>query len=371
MPLLAALVLMLDQRIELQLPLVIVLAVIALRWQPGTTWRGQRALVALGLAAAYLVLNAAVTLSDPTGVSDSWWAAPVRVWLFYVLLIGVATALSSKRFDREAVFRTLEWLFVLKLLIVGFEGYTFLQTGEPREQPLFNMVVAPDTLLGVRFTSSYDFLFALLVLSPRRQLLRLSLLAGVIVVSETRALLLLSVLLLAWRWWQGHSTWRLAAIVAIPAALAIAAMLTLGTQEEAAPRVVQLSGSSLDDKLEQIDAVGELLPSPHLLIGRGLGASMPGIVRDEARPYSYEAQTAVLLWQGGLLFFAVHLFVICLYVRRRRVVGILLILGLGLLNPTLFSLASAFFLVSLGRTLNQPHPKHDGSYRGLAVHAQR
>jgi hypothetical protein len=67
-------------------------------------------------------------------------------------------------------------------------------------------------------------------------------------------------------------------------------------------RLLQIRGSSVNDKLEQILAVIENFKMSHLIFGTGLGVSLPGIVRDDARPYSYEAQTPVLLWQGGIFF---------------------------------------------------------------------
>jgi hypothetical protein len=364
-------ILALDQRIELQLPLMVLLAIVALHRLPADSWQPGKAVLVLLFAALYLATNSVVTFTDTAGVSNVWWAAPVRIWLYYVLLIALATVLHTRRFDGDAVFRVLEWLFVLKVLVVAVEGFFLWQTGEPRERPLFNIVLDSDTLLGVRFTSSYDVLFALLALSPRRQLPRLTLLAAALLISETRALLLLSALLLGWRLWKQASPWALVATAAVPVAASIAVILALGTAEDATPRLVQLSGSSVDDKVEQMEAASQLVVSPYLLTGRGLGASMPGIVRDEARPYSYEAQTPVLLWQGGLMFFLVHLTIVFAYVRRHRVAAAMLVLGLGFLNPTLFSLASAFFLITFGTALDSAHATDTRPHRGADLHPQR
>lgn len=363
-----ALILALDQRIELQLPLLLLLAAFALARVPGTAWHANKAQLALLVATGYLLTNSVITFIDPTGVADSWWAAPVRIWLFYVLLIGVATALSSRRHDSEAIFRTIEWLFVLKLLIVAFEGLYLLQSGEPRERPLFNIILSNDSLLGARFTSSYDVLFALLALSSRRPTIRLGLLAAALVITETRALLLLSLLFLAWRLLRDRSVWSLVAGLLLPTIGAVAVISMLVADQETTPRLTQVGGSSLDDKAEQIDAVGPLIISPYLLTGRGLGASIPGIVRDDTRPYSYEAQAPVLLWQGGLLFFAVHLFILWLYGGRHRFMAILLVLLLGSLNPTLFGLASAFFVVCFGRVVDAPHDQRTYPHRDPDLH---
>ena len=140
--------------------------------------------------------------------------------------------------------------------------------------------------------------------------------------------------------------------------------------DDAQPRLTQLSGSSLDDKLEQIDAVSGLIVSPYLLTGRGVGATIPNIVRDELRPYSYETQTPVLLWQGGLLFYLVHCGIIWSYTRGHRLIGLLIVLGLGFLNPTLFSFASAFFLTSFGTTVRQAHEPKQRPHSCAALHAQ-
>jgi len=371
MPLLLAAILALDQRIELQLPLMALLAIVTVHRLPAGSWQPGKAVLALLFAALYLATNSIVTFTDIAGVSDLWWAAPVRIWLYYVLLIALAVALGASRSDGETVFRVLEWLFVLKVLVVAVEGYVLWQTGEPRERPLFNIVLDSDTLLGVRFTSSYDFLFALLALSPRRQLPRLALLGAAVLISETRALLLLSALLLGWRLWKQGSPLALVATAAIPVVASIAVILALRTAEDATPRLVQLSGSSVDDKVEQIEVASQLIVSPYLLTGRGLGVSMPGIVRDDARPYSYEAQTPVLLWQGGLMFFLVHLTIVFAYVRRHRLAAVALVLGLGFLNPTLFSLASAFFLLTFGTALDSAHATSIRPHRGADLHPQR
>jgi hypothetical protein len=371
MPFLLAAVLALDQRIELQLPLMVLLAVVAARKLPPGTWQPGKAVLALLFAAGYLAVNSVVTLTDTPGVSDLWWAAPVRVWLYYVLLIAMATVLDARRFDGDSVFQVLEWLFLAKVLIVAVEGYVLWQTGEPRERPLFNIVLDTDTLFGVRFTSSYDFLFALLAVSPRHRVRRMSLLVVAVLVSETRALLLLSLIMLAWRLWSIRSPWVVLASAAAPVIAAIAVVTSLGAGTESSPRLLQTTGSSVDDKLEQLDAVSGLIVSPYLLTGRGLGVSMPGIVRDDLRPYSYEVQTPLLLWQGGLLFFAFHLAIVCAYIKRRRVAAILLVLGLGFLNPTLFSLASAFFLTAFGKALGPPNDSARHPVRDTGLHTQR
>lgn len=370
---LLAFLLALDQRIELQLPLLVALAtMLLLRQGPGSIAPLRKAAVVLAVAALYLLANAAATHVDAVGVADTWWAAPVRVWLFYLLLVAVAAVMDNARFDAENVFRTLEWLFVFKLVIIAFEGFVLLSTGEPRERPLFNVIIATDSLLGVRFTSSYDILFALLALSPRRQVLRLALLAAMLVATETRALMLLSMALLFWRVLQDRSVWALVAGVAVPALLVAGAVVLLNDSAadgESGSRLAQIQGSSLDDKFEQVDAVSQLLPSGHLLIGRGLGVSMPGIVRDEARPYSYEAQTAVLLWQGGVLFFFVHVGILWAYARPPRLVPIAIVLLLGLLNPTLFGLASAFLVLAFGRVIERPSNRVARAHRRRPVHA--
>lgn len=370
MPFLLATVLALDQRIELQLPLLLSLTIIAARQQPAA-WRADGAVIALVAAAAYLLLNSLVTFIDPNGISSNWWAAPVRVWLYYVMLIAMATVMASRHLEGDRLFQILEWLFVFKVIVVAFEGYALWQTGEPRQRPLFNIILDADTLFGVRFTSSYDFLFALLVLSPRHLMRRLALIAGLLLISETRTLLLLALLLFTWRLWRARSPWLVITAFAIPVALAGTAAFWQMGPGDTSPRLFQYSGSSLDDKLEQVEAVNELLWSPHLLTGRGMGVSMPGIVRDELRPYSYEAQVPVLMWQGGLLFFVVHISIVFAYVRRHRFAAILLVLGLGVLNPTLFSLASAFFLTALGKAVDRPHERRQNPIRNPRLHAQR
>lgn len=370
---LLALLLALDQRIELQLPLLVALAaMLLLRLGPASVATLRKAGFVLAAAALYLIANAVATHVDAVGVSDAWWAAPVRVWLFYLLLVSLAAVMDFHRFDAEKVFRTLEWLFVFKLAIIAFEGFVLLSTGEPRERPLFNVIIATDSLLGVRFTSSYDILFALLALSRRRQLLRLALLAAILVATETRALMLLSLVLLLWRVLQDRSVWTLVAGLAVPAVLlagAVAVVSESASDGEGGSRLAQIQGSSLDDKFEQIDVVADLLPSAHLAIGRGLGVSMPGIIRDEARPYSYEAQTAVLLWQGGLLFFAVHIAILWAYAVPPRAVPIVIVLALGLLNPTLFGLASAFLVLAFGRVLDRSSNRVAAPHRRRPVHA--
>jgi hypothetical protein len=369
MPFALALILALDQRIELQLPLLLALTAVVVLRVKGVVWRPGTAAAALALAAAYLATNAVITFTDPTGVADSWWAAPVRIWVFYLLLIALATSLSAPSHDGETMFRTLEWLFLLKLLVIAFEGVHLLQTGEPRERPLFNIILSADSLIGARFTSSYDMLFALLALSARRQHLRLLIVAAALVITETRALLLLSALMLAWRLVRDRSAFSLMAAVLIPVLGAVGAITVLLAEQDNTPRLAQISGSSLDDKIEQIDVVSDLILSPYLLTGRGLGASLPGIVRDDARPYSYEAQTPVLLWQGGLMFFALHLFMLWLYGGRHRLIAIVLVLLLGVLNPTLFGLSSAFFTVAFGRVFDRPHASRPDAHRHPAVHA--
>jgi hypothetical protein len=371
MPLALAFVLALDQRIEWQLPLVLLLALVALRASPGARLHGGRAALALLAAGGYLIVNSLVSLTDPAVLASNWWAAPLRVGVFYVLLIALAAAMSARTFDADAVFRTLEWLFVLKLAVAAFETAVLLQTGEPRERPLFNIIISNDALLGVRLTSSYDVLFALFALSQRRVALRLSLLAAVLLLTETRALVLLSLLLLAWRVWRERSPWALAAGLALPALVLGGSIAALSESAGTVSRLVQLEGSSLDDKLEQIDAVRTLILSHTLPIGRGLGATVPNIVRDEARPYSYEAQGPVLLWQGGLMFFAVHLSILWAYGTRFRALAIAIVLGLSLLNPTLFALASAFLVLALGKMFppSAPHARRTATLRHPAVHA--
>jgi hypothetical protein len=373
MPILLALTLALDQRIELQLALLVMLGAAAALRRERVAWQFGKAAMVLGFAALYLVANSVITWTDPYAVPDNWWAAPVRIWLFYGMLVVVAALMKTHRFDAEAVFRTVEWLFLIKVLIVALEGYTLLATGEPRERPLFNIVLDEDTLTGARFTSSYDFLFALLALSGRHPARRLTLLAAAIVISETRALLLLSLLFLEWRLWVARSPWALLAAAAVPLATATAVVALLASAGEgASPRVLQISGSSLDDKLEQVEAASKLIDaSPYLITGRGLGATMPGIVRDELRPYSYEAQVPVILWQGGLLFFVVYLTIAFAYVGSHGKVATALLLALGFLNPTLFALASAFFLTAFGKALDSNVHTRLADDRDPGLHAQR
>lgn len=363
MPLLLALLLALDQRVELQLPLLLLAAVVA--WFRSPRPVDSPALAAtrkvLLAAAAYLLLNSVVTHVDQVGVTETWWQAPVRVWLFYLSLGALAFLIEARHMDREDLFRTLEWLLLVKLVIIAFEGAIVLQTGEPRDRPLFNIILAPDSLLGVRFTSSYDVLFALLALSRQKQLLRLVLLAAVVVLTETRALMFLAAALLAWRLARDGSLASVAAGILVPAIAAVGLVAYVGSESDTAPRLAQIEGSSLDDKIEQIDTVESRWMGPHLLTGRGLGVSLPGIIRDEQRPYSYEAQTPVLLWQGGLMFFALHVWALWLFARRSPTIPIVLVLLLGFLNPTLFGLASAFLVIAFGPLANTahetPHPR--------------
>ena len=371
MPFGLAAVLALDQRFEFQLPLILLLAGYALRRVPGTRLHAGRLAVVLALVALYLVANSAAGLMNDAGLAETWWAAPLRVGLFFVMLAALATALSSPRLGPETVFRTLEWLLLLKILVAIFEVSFILQTGQPRERPLFNIILSSDSLIGFRLTSSYDVLFAMLALSSRHMGRRLMMLAVVLVLTETRALLLLSVLFMGWHLYRERSPLALALGLAIPAASALLAVSALMADQSASTRLTQFEGSSLSDKQEQIEAVADLALSPYLLTGRGLGVSIPNIIRDEARPYSYEAQSIVLLWQGGLLFFAVYLTVLWVYGTHYRPFGMLLILGLGALNPTLFALASAFMLVALGKlspAAETPQEHHD-PLRDPAVHA--
>jgi hypothetical protein len=369
-PIALAVILALDQRIEWQLPLLLMVTVVAVLRVPGTHWQASKAAAAMVVVIVYLVANSLVGLTDETGLATNWWAAALRVGIFYMLLIALATAMSGPRFDGESVYRTLEWLLLLKVAIAVFEVYYLLQTGEPRERPLFNIILSSDSLLGFRLTSSYDALFAMLALSRRHALRRLLLLAAVLTLTETRALLLLSVFFLGWRLYRERSPWALAVGLAVPVAGMVLAVSALSQSSDTAPRLTQLEGSSLSDKQEQIEAVGKLIVSPYLLTGRGLGVAIPNIVRDEARPYSYEAQTLVLLWQGGFLFYALHLSILWAYGKQNRLVAIFIIVGLGILNPALFALASAFLLVAIGKISTNPlQTSPDASHRHPALHA--
>lgn len=349
MTFLLALTLALDQRIEIQFLLLLALCVYSARRTPRSKLNQGKATIALVAATGYLIVNSVVTLTDPVGVSSGWWAAPVRIGLFYVMLVMLATIMSSSHFDGERAFVTLEWLFLIKLLIAALEGWYILKTGEPRERPLFNVILSSDSLIGVRLTSSYDVLFATLALSSRRPAFRLLLLACILVLTETRALVLLSLLFLGWRMMRERSPWLMVAGLALPVAIMLGAIMVLAQQNETSSRLTQVEGSSLDDKIEQIDAVTSQLNLAYLVTGRGLGASLPNVIRDENRPYSYEAQVPVLLWQGGLMFFVTHLGILWAYGIRKQAIGIFIILLLATLNPTLFSLSSGFLIIALGK----------------------
>lgn len=352
MSFLIALALALDQRIELQALVVLGMTIFA-KWRlPGTRFDSHRALLVALVAGTYLALNAAVALTNPAGLADNWPAAPARIMIFFLLLMCLATVTSAPKLDAEAMFRVLEWLLLLKLTIAGGELGLFLLTGEWRERPLFNVILSTDSLLGVRLTSSYDILFCLLTLSRRRVWLRAAMLVTVLLLTETRAVLLLSALFLGWRALAGNLT-------ALAVAVVLALGIGLGAQwlqqsgnvdgNPGGTRLTQLAGSSVSDKLEQVDAVKDLLLSPYLITGRGLGMVVPNLVRDEARPYSYEAQTVVLLWQGGVLFFAVYVGVMLAYGGRAGLASTSIVLGLGLLNPMLFAFASAFLLLAMDK----------------------
>jgi len=354
---LLALLIALDQRIELQfLLLILMTSTLLVRRGLVSKVALQKAFWLLLLATLYLSMNSVATHLSDAGVSASWWAAPARVWLFYVMLVALAALLDAHRFDAEKAFQTLEWLFAVKLTIILIEGYMLLNGGELREKPFFNIIITSDSLLGIRFTSSYDILFALLALSRRRLLIRLALLAGILLLTETRALMFLSMVLLIWQFIRAPSVGVLVGSFVVPLAFILMASTFIGDSRigdsrsgSEATRLTQIQGSSIDDKVEQIKSLADLLPSPHLLVGRGLGVSMPGLIKDESRPYSYEVQTAVLLWQGGMMFFLVHILILWSYAFRPRIVPVLIVLGLGLLNPSLFSLSTAFFILVFNR----------------------
>jgi hypothetical protein len=344
--LLLAIVLSLDQRIEYQFPLVIFTALYALKKIPGTKLLKNKATFSLFIITAYVVLNSLVALTDPVGLASNWMAAPARLIVFVVLLIALTTATSSPKYDSEATYRTLEWLVGIKVLICIVEFYIFLKSGEIRERPLFNIILSADSLFGVRVTSSYDVLFSLFALSRRRVSIRLSLLLLVLVLTETRALLMMSVIFFAWRLYQEKAK---TAIIsgAFVAAMIVGNYFLIQLTEQTSSRLTQVDGSSLSDKIEQIEMASHLIPSPYIITGRGLGMTMADLIRDEARPYSYEAQAVVLLWQGGLLFYAAYIAVMSAYGGRTKYISIGIIIILGTLNPALFALASAFLLVGL------------------------
>lgn len=357
---LTALILALDQRIEIQLLLLVGVAAMSLWHAEDVRWQFGKTVVALGVATGYIALNTAVMFIDAPELGKGWWQAPLRIWIFFLILSFISPMATAQSRDSDAPFKTIEWLFIVKLLLIAVEGMYILRVGAPRERPLFNIILSPDSLFGVRFTSSYDFLFALLALSPRRQLRRLSIIGVIIIVSETRLVFLLAGMLLGWRLLGSKRVLQMLLVSVPPVLILVGVIAHFAQQSEKTPRILQISGSSLGDKIEQIDAVGQLLRAQFLLVGKGLGVSLPGIVRDETRPYSYEAQVPVLVYQGGLLFFAVYSFIVGLYIRRHLALGLTFIFLFSMLNPTMFSLAAAYFLAVFSACLDQrePHAAH-------------
>lgn len=350
---LLALALALDQRIEWQLPAVLVVTMLSLRRSASVHWQPGKTIAALVLAGAYIALNTAIMFMDAPRLSEAWWQAPIRIWLFFLLLSLIVPTVNAQSTHPDAPFRVIEWLFVVKLLLIVAQGLVILRTGMLPERPLFNIIISPDALLGVRFTSSYDFLFCLLALSPIHQIRRVGIIAAIVIISETRLVFLLSGLFLAWRLLGSRKMLQVALTSIIPIGIGVAAVSQLAGEEGRTPRVTQISGSSLDDKLEQMEAVGKVLQPRDLIAGRGLGMSLGNIIRDEARPYSYEAQVPVLIYQGGLLFFLLYTVIVSLFVKQRLFTGLGFIFLFATLNPTLFSAAAAYFLGALPYCLNR------------------
>lgn len=344
---LTAAALALDQRIEYQAILVTILAAIELR--KGCSWAAIRmALILTGVVAIYLALNTLMMFIYDLNIAENWWAAPLRVFLYYLLFLMLNGIVLSHKDKAEAAFEIVEWLFVAKILLIAWEGLIYLSTGSFSDKPLFNVIIANDAILGVRFTSSYDVLFPLLVFSLRRQALRLSLATAANLLCETRIVLLLTLLFLAWKLVRGRRFFSTLFIAAAAVTAAIFGVMKLSDDGATTTRLTQLSGSSLDDKVAQIEAVRNQLSFPCLVAGCGLGTSLPGIIRDEARPYSYEAQVPVLLIQGGVLFFMMHFFIVTRYMHLRHISALLIVMAVSVTNPMLFSLASAFILLTFG-----------------------
>jgi hypothetical protein len=353
---LTALIIGLDQRIELQFAGLLLLWVIV---HGRNAFAAVRPLLSIGclfIVGLYLALNAAVMLIDPRHVAENWPAASLRAFLYYVMFMLTVTIARHRHDVPDSAFRVLEWLFLVKFLFIIYEITHFLQTGTTRESPLFNIVIASDSLLGLRFTSSYDFLFALLAFARKHQLRRLLLLSVIILVSETRAVFLLSILFLLWSLAGGGRALRLILAGAIPALLGVMAVNLLSDTTGQQTRLLSVQGSSLSDKLEQVEVMAEQIRPAYLLTGRGLGAQLGNLVRDEKRPYSYEAQAAVLLYQGGILFFLMHVGVTLAYAGRQSFVSLIFIFSFSLLNPTLFSLAAAWFIASFATCRGQEVP---------------
>lgn len=365
---LIALTLGLDQRIDLQVPVMVLLAMATIgRYRAFVDLRAAAA--GLLLAIAYVLLNTFMMYANDLEPPSGWWAAPGRILLYYALFMMLAAVIGALGDRREGAFKTLEWLFVVKVILIAVEGMQYLRTGAFSERPLFNLVLADDSLLGVRFTSSYDFLFPLLALTSRATLRRISFLVLVNVISETRAVLGLSVVFLFLGALQTRSLLRLTFAAALPLLVVMVLLIRYADSTGSTTRLTQVSGSSLDDKVEQVVAFARQVELPDLVAGRGLGTSLRGITRDEARPYSYEAQVPVMLMQGGIAFFVVHFLLLRPFIGAYAGLSMGILLAMSTINPLLFSLASAFFLLVFGdlmRPLSRPETVLNGTPRGLS-----
>ncbi|WP_157487535.1 hypothetical protein [Leifsonia sp. Root112D2] len=128
-------------------------------------------------------------------------------------------------------------------------------------------------------------------------------------------ILLISVPLVTWIIWrivtrrERRSLWRAwAPLVAAVAAVAAVVLLDLAGNtsiQRSIDRVITVfsgQGQSLDDRIRSIEAVkllGAWTNSP--IFGHGLGATIPGYSRNHERPWNFELQYHLILFQTGLI----------------------------------------------------------------------
>lgn len=302
-------------------------------------------LILLG-SALLLSVNTISNLYSANITEGYWLYAQIRVGLWYVLVI-MAVRLFAQHSNAIDFLSVLKKLFWLKMILVTAYCSGLL---DPRlDATFFNFVQDENSLIGGRFGSSYDYLFALLVLPKKHYARHTLMLAAILFVSQTRMVLYLAILIACFQFFWGHRKYlvRIAFVAVLTVAVAISFRPEIG-EKIWQGRLASISGSSLNDKLVQIEAVAVNLDAGNLLFGEGLGAGLPGITRDRERPYSYEAQSVVLLYQAGFLFLLFHVIVMYWCSHKHKLFPVFCVLLIALTNPALFGLSAIFLLQAYG-----------------------
>lgn len=284
--------------------------------------------IVVGLTIAVGVYGALIGLGNP-GVSNG-----VLVWVVAPVLFGVWAVAGDERLVRMVLWAAATVTLALSVLALVYVGMAFLgfhvgggilrsTLGMSFEwqkggQPSIGMYG-----LSTLVATCPIFLTAMLLpahrLLPPRLLTGaagvLSFLASIVAGRAAITLVALAVPVVAWVAWRIVSRrqprGRIQAIapfaVAAAAVVAVAALTALGNSSvlKAIDRVGSIisgTGQTTDDHIRSVQ-IGELLNAwaKNPVFGHGLGAVIPGYERSVARPWNFELQYHLILFQTGLI----------------------------------------------------------------------